>query len=299
MLDVERSGVEAFASTPFDLDNGPLLRACRIRGDAANDVLILCAHHLTMDAQSEQVLADWIATALASPTEIALTADNIAGAERVFIGALRDVAPSETERERAIRAAVAAVGDAPLPVPATIPRPKTLERAQDTLDSHRAPDTTPAAAVAGLWHRVRVDAGASPDTVYRLVTSVRTAGDSTDACGFFVNIVPLRLDFPAGTGPRDAVRHATLALANARSRQAGTVSAIARSKGTRELAAAIRAAPLLNIDTTASGRKMMPGTARSTFDDSAPEGSLEYRVLEDGKACLRLWSARDHEEPMD
>ena len=53
----------AFVSRPFDLRQGPLLRACLFRLGAADHVLVVCMHHIVSDGWSMEVMVKEFAQA--------------------------------------------------------------------------------------------------------------------------------------------------------------------------------------------------------------------------------------------
>ncbi len=54
--EAERTAIEAEAARPFDLENGPLLRARLFRFDHADHALMLTLHHIACDGRSAEIL---------------------------------------------------------------------------------------------------------------------------------------------------------------------------------------------------------------------------------------------------
>ncbi|MFH8618834.1 amino acid adenylation domain-containing protein [Streptomyces sp. NPDC017979] len=216
---VARAAVEAEVARPFDLANGPLLRALLLRLADDDHVLVICQHHLVGDGWSAGVLLDELLTGY---EEVARGNDFAPPPLPVRYG---DFAHWQRERQHLPQAATdlaywcdAMAGVPPLDLPTDRPRPAVPgpDGATYTFrldpDTHRAVRalarargttlfTTLLAAfqvVLGRWSGQRDFAVGTP-----------FAGRPTEATegliGLFSTMLPIRADLGApGPGPDQA-----------------------------------------------------------------------------------------------
>ncbi|MGW7819955.1 non-ribosomal peptide synthase/polyketide synthase [Streptomyces puniciscabiei] len=216
--DVDAALLQEYAR-PFDLSQGPLLRACLLREPAASHVLLLTAHHIVTDGWSMGIVLDELCTAydaLARGAAPALPAvpvqyPDFAAWQREQLSGLRlerhlaywrdqlaGVATPELPLDRPRRGEEAGPGAVhTFGVPADLTaRLRDLARAQHT--------TLYAALVAGTQALLARWSGQDDISVGSL-TPGRSRTELERAVGFFVNTVVLRTPVPASASFRDVL----------------------------------------------------------------------------------------------
>lgn len=174
-------------SKPFDLSRQVFRFALAIRNGAA--VLVVQAHHIGMDALSEQLLAVDLVSALAGrklsaqlPAQhrphrhpgarLERLCKTLDGAPAVFAPRAASARP-QVRRERSLRVAVS-------PTPETLGGFATRER------------VTPFTVLLAAWSRALATLGECDDVVVGVPFSIREPHQDNDV-GCFVNMVPVRV----------------------------------------------------------------------------------------------------------
>jgi amino acid adenylation domain-containing protein/non-ribosomal peptide synthase protein (TIGR01720 family) len=207
--DTARRFVTAEARRPFDLASGPLVRACVIRLDDAQHVLVLSQHHINTDAWSNAVVAHEVSTGyeafsngVPSPlTELPIQYADFAAWQREWLAGetLEDQLSFWKEELKGAPPALELPTDRPRPAvqtfrgaTRTIGLPKHLVDALKDL-SHQEGATlfmTLLAAFQTLLHRYT----GQPDILVGSPIAGRMRPEVQGLIGFFVNTLVLRAD---------------------------------------------------------------------------------------------------------
>ncbi|GGZ33356.1 hypothetical protein GCM10010387_29370 [Streptomyces inusitatus] len=206
-----RAAVEAEVGRPFDVAEGPLLRALLLRLDAEDHVLVICQHHLVGDGWSAGVLLDEL---LSGYQELAAGGRPVPPPLPIGYG---DFAHWQRERQERPRAAAdlrywcdAMAGVPPLDLPTDRSRPALPGPGGGTYDFRLDPETYRAVralsrarnttlymtllagfqVVLGRWSGQRDFAIGTP-------FAGRGAEDTEGLIGLFSTMLPLRADLGA------------------------------------------------------------------------------------------------------
>ncbi|MFI1016687.1 amino acid adenylation domain-containing protein [Streptomyces sp. NPDC020965] len=212
-----RAAVEAEVDRPFDVAEGPLLRALLLRLDAEDHVLLVCQHHLVGDGWSAGVLLDEL---LSGYQELAAGGSPAPSALPLGYG---DFAHWQRERQERPRAAAdlrywrdAMAGVPPLDLPTDRPRPTLPGPGGATFTFRLDPRTYQAAralsrargatlymtllaafqVVLGRW-------SGQPDFAVGTPFAGRQMEETEGLIGLFSTMLPLRAELGARTGAAD------------------------------------------------------------------------------------------------
>ncbi|MEV8510701.1 amino acid adenylation domain-containing protein [Dactylosporangium sp. NPDC051484] len=205
--------VRACAAQPFDLANGPLVRARLIRRGPAEAVLVLALHHLVCDGESMQVLLAELSAVYAGADPATLPAPSAAVAAQ---RALEAAPAAQREADLAYwRARLADLPDVPV-LPTDRPRD-----ARDGFAGRRVAVPLPAqwtdkarraAAASGAslfdlalaaFAAVLARFCAAEDIVIGTTVNMRAEARAEGTVGFLMRTVPLRMEAPPDATPAE------------------------------------------------------------------------------------------------
>lgn len=200
--------VDDLATTAFDLDAAPLLRATHLRTpDGDRSVLLIVVHHTVFDGFSLRPLVADLTAALAGELDVPRLRPSRERALHRELTAQRDAAADPS-----VTADAAALGKRLRDTPATVPYPRPNRPLETDFAGarRRIPLTaTESAAVDRTAAALSVTPFAFFSAVYAATLARHTGNDtvtfgapllarrtvgSYDLCGFFVNTLPLVLD---------------------------------------------------------------------------------------------------------
>jgi amino acid adenylation domain-containing protein len=296
--------VQDEASASFDLAHGPLVRGRLIRMAADDHVLLLTMHHIVSDGWSAGVLYRELGALYAAftrgepdplPPLPVQYADYAAWHRRWVEGPVLE-AQAEYWRET--------LSGAPelLELPTDHPRPakqdftgasvnveldEALTAALKSL-SQRHGTTLFMTLLAG-WAAVLARLSGQDDVVIGTPTANRGRSEIEDLIGFFVNMLPLRVDLsgaPTGAGLLDRVR--SLALEAQRNQDIPFEQVVERVRPTRSLAHSPLFQVMFAWQNAPGGGLELPGLAVGQLDPAGSGGS-PAQVSARFDLSLALW----------
>ncbi|MFJ9817506.1 amino acid adenylation domain-containing protein [Streptomyces sp. NPDC101151] len=303
----ERAGAEA--ARAFDLAHGPLFRACLLRLDTDDHVLLITAHHSVFDAWSYDVLARELSAAYAASVtgrepelpELTLQFTGFAERQREQLtdGVLKEYVDYWREH----------LGDEPqkLELVGDRPRPQTPTHEGRTVEFTLSEELTQALramarnqhatlfmVLLAAYHAVLARWGRARQVVVGCPSAGRTEPEVEDLIGFFVNLMPLRADLSGDPTFSELIAQVRTALLEAFSRQELPFEQLVEELGLpRELSMnplVQHSFQLLHTDPDAGqGTLSLAGVDIAPFDDTseATRFDLEMHLLDEGTDRLR------------
>ncbi|NRN30924.1 non-ribosomal peptide synthetase, partial [Photorhabdus heterorhabditis] len=209
--------VSDFASAPFDLASGPLIRTCLVEDGVAAPLLVICTHHIVSDGWSEGVLTRELQqayTAALRHEPAGLLPLPVQYADYALWQRERDLAPALAYWTEAL-----ADYEDGLTLPYDYPRPATrawrakrvnwqypAELAREAAAFSRGHNATLFMTLVAALGLVLQRYTGRDDLCIGTTTAGRETQELEGLIGFFVNILPLRLDL-SGTPDGSAVLH--------------------------------------------------------------------------------------------
>ncbi|HEY0790746.1 MAG TPA: amino acid adenylation domain-containing protein [Chthoniobacterales bacterium] len=202
--------IHELSTPPFDLDHGPLWRACVLSGDGDRDVLFLHIHHLVFDGRSLELLLSEIERrygATADSWQRRVPERTLTGFAELERGYL---ASDRSREDHAFWLKEFPDGFAPFraaaaPEPSR-PEPGRLFHANiskrlihdlEALAVNRR--VTLQAVFLTAFQVVLAQAAAAEEVVTGIAVDARPSTEFAQTIGFFVNVLPIRLRIEAGT----------------------------------------------------------------------------------------------------
>ncbi|MDB4673215.1 amino acid adenylation domain-containing protein [Verrucomicrobiales bacterium] len=228
--------VDHEATTGFDLENGPLLRATVVRNGDTDHTLVLNIHHVVCDGLSYNNVIDTLARAYAPGRE---DTPALAPASQFPIFAATQPDPDEHTKSLDYWTGIFANDIPNLDLPLSYPRPAVLTYDGATV-FHRIGSqltenvrvygarngatlqSTLTAAFAALIYKL----SGTKDLVIGIPAAQHAIGDATDMVGHTVNMLPLRLEMQPDAQFTAALETTRDALLGAFEHQACTYSEV-------------------------------------------------------------------------
>ncbi|THV24622.1 non-ribosomal peptide synthetase/type I polyketide synthase [Glycomyces paridis] len=180
---------------PFDLERGPLFRMAVVDGGAGESLLLFDVHHIIADATSAEVLSRDFSLLYAGKalralplqyTDFVMHAQDTAAAEAALLAEFAD-APSQDllapDRERGSRA----------PEADRVELYFGPDRAAAVKALAEAHGATPFMVMLAAWGALFARYGDCEDLVIGAPVTGRTASETREMVGMFVNMMPIRL----------------------------------------------------------------------------------------------------------
>ncbi len=278
------SYARARAAAPFDLARGPVARLALVRRAPEEHLLVVVIHHIVAEVQSLGILVRDLASAYRVGGTTELPALDIQ---------FTDVAAWQRERMSGERYAeqlawwrARLAGELPvLQLPTDRPRPAVQSFAGGTASRDLAPaavaklrelcateKVTPFAATLALWSALLSRYSGQDDVLVGVPTTDRQRVELEHLIGFFVNMLPIRVDLSGDKSFRDVLREASEFHRGAQAQQELPFERLVEELGVeRDLSRS----PLVQVaflyqtalESQAGASELGPGTTLAPIDD--------------------------------